>query len=431
MEISKEFSRKFISTIKKGTSRGRSSSPINPSKIDKIIDEWYDSNERLRCTCSKNEFNKYINLNFNALEGIFGNQYAIQSGGGPKVMLLLNLFALLIFITSMIYNQTQREEVKREINKNIDTINDAIIQFDTTLNITHQSNLSLPLVNSSDITNSSNFNTTLTNYMKRSMEKFLRTAEAGIYKECEKTPTFFDSIPNFEKLVYQYIPLPSKIVHTLKVANVQKERKHQKEKYDEEHECYMLAFQQLEQNKTAEMNQLFTTITHRLIDADKGMKDEIKINLYNNLMMSIAFAVLAARFYFYKRGIPPTSPGEVMAIMEQNIGAVMPAAAPLQIEGPRHEERIDISPPNSNDERRKERVRRGRSLAESPEPAPIRSASRLERRPKQTQKFLWNMDPANPLNQGGARRRRQTHKRKHRKTKRSISKSKRKTRKHK
>jgi len=337
----------------------------------------------------------------------------------------------------MIYNQTQREEVKREINKNIDTINDAIIQFDTTLNITNQSNLSLPLVNSSDITNSSNFNTTLTNYMKISMEKFLRTAEAGIYKECEKAPTFFDSIPNFEKLVFEYIPLPRKIAHTLKVANVQKERKQQKEKYDEEHECYMLAFQQLEQNKTAEMNQLFTTITHRLIDADKGMKDEIRINLYNNLMMSIAFAFLAARFYFYKKGTPPTSPGEVMAIMEQNIGAVMPATAPLQIEGPRPEERTDISPPNSSDQRRIAKTK-ARLLVDSPPPNP-----RSSRKSLQTQKFLWNMNPANPLNQGGARRRRQTHKRSKTKrkrsktkrsiskSKRSISKSKRKTRKHK
>ena len=142
-------------------------------------------------------------------------------------MLLLNLFALLIFITSMIYNQTQREEVEEKIIQNIDTINRAIVEFDTIHNLTYHSNLSLPLVNSSVIMNSSNFNMTLTNYMKRSMEKFLLTAQPGIFKECEKKPTFFDSIPNFEKLVSDYIPLPRKIARSLKVANVQKERKQQ------------------------------------------------------------------------------------------------------------------------------------------------------------------------------------------------------------
>ena len=399
-----EFSETFINTIEKGS---RSSSPINQTKLERIVNDWYKKNKRLHCSCTKTKFNEFVFTYFNAFEEIFRNEYAIQSGGGP-VMRLLDLFALLLFITCFIY-KIQREEVNKGINNNMGMINDAIIQYDKHLNLTQS--LSLPfVVDQNDIMNSTNFTKDLSYYTKESMAKYLRTASSKISEECKKPPTILDSIPNIEYLVYKYVPLPTKIGRNLLRTNAEKEKKHQQEIYAQEHECYMLAFKQLEQNKTAEMNQFLTSISDQLIIADERMKEEIKINMYNNLTMAITLAYLAARFYFYKKGTPPESADEVMAIMEQNIRGATPT--PLQLR--------DISPPNSADERRVARLMKARSLVRTP--SPPRSRSGRTPLPSQSFAFKFRKD------QGGARGRRQTHKRsktKRSKTKRSISKSKR------
>ena len=403
----REFNTAFMQNLvtkKSSSSPKKNSSGVisSRSETDTIISEWYEKNKKgLACACSKQQFKQiatvFIDAYHKTLKEASRTLRTVQgrqSGGAGDLLKIIDILAILCFITALLYSAIQ-PTIEYITETNMATLND---QGPLGANLTRYLNLTLPpvpSVGSMDIYDSRNHEPVIISFAQKYIAETLSIKRTTISEDCRQPVSFMDSIIDF-KSVFDLIPS-----RTLKAYTATNKKKADEEKYALEHACYSAGIDALELELKAQMSQIVNTRRSGIKRAQKEIEEQTEINSMNNMAMSLALAYLATRFFYGKRRTQsqsarptaaPANSAEVRTIMRNNY---------LML----NDGREDISP----EERPRPLLRIAPAYSNQEDISPEdRPRSRSRRAPLPSQKYTWAMSPDNPLNQGGGPRRKRT-----------------------
>jgi len=388
-----EYMRNLVITKKSRESSLKKSSAseviTSQSEINDIIKAWYGKNKGLKCACTEREFKQIVSVfieawhktieeasNMKNLRIVQGG----QSGGALNLLKLLDIMAILCFITALLYSAMQ-PTVEYITDANLTVLND---QEQLGANLTRYLNLTLPPVppvSSMDVYDSRNHEPVIVAFAQKYMAETLSIKRTTIFEGCQQPVSFMDKVIDF-KTVLDLIPS-----QTLKQYTAANKRKADEEKYALEHACYSAGIDALEPELQAQMLQLVNARRRGLTQAKKQIDDQLEVNLMNNMAMTLVLAYLGTRFALSKLGrgretnramVASTMRNNYLMLTQGNDGIedISPDERPLRILGPmpvtvQNRAGIeDISPEPVGPSRRLQLAIRANALTGSPPPPP-------------------------------------------------------------